>query len=1162
MKPIKLKIKGINSFIEEQPVDFEELTDRGLFGIFGPTGSGKSTVLDGITLALYGEVARKSDNFINTNCTTASVSFEFQISGKEIKRYLVTRDFKSYETGKPRSNGAKLLELTGGDPIVLADKKIQVDNKIKEIIGLDCVDFTRTVVLPQGKFSEFLSLDGKPRREMLERLFNLQEYGDVLSIKLSKKMAGEKEKLSILQGKLSGYEDITEDRLKEENDKKEALINDIKVLNLEKVELDKSYEDGEKLYNLLKEYNEYKKEESILENRKEEIVDIQKRVEKGEGALKVNPYLKAFLETTEELKASIEQREKNKLALENVKKEKEETDKSILKLKEERDKKIPELRIKEQSIKEGIVQKEELVRVYEELQVEKKSILELKDIVNEKQVNKNALTNSIGILKEEIVRVEETIDSLKVEDELKELVQQGLLQEEKYILAKNQYTKISGNLVECKNVLEKDLKDLKVLEEEYNKVKQKLDLCTNKLKEEEEKNPGSDSDLINLNQTINELEKNWSEFNKLTEEKNKVEKELEIDENKATNLKSKIELLDVEVNDLKEKVKSEREKNIANALRESLKSGEECPVCGSREHFIENINLVTNEEVLSLEEILTTKEKDLNEAKIEISKLEERVSISKERKEKILESLNLLGEDFKVFEVGTLKEKFKNLKESMDIHAKVLKELSREKDILTQNNLNISSELKSKEGRTQEGEKNLKVLEKDVESVKITLKSEEDILKDLNNKSGVLDFKLKWRELQEKEKKVEVLQKEIKNKRNKVDEDEKIEKKMDSDLNQLKEEGSVRKQVLQEKIKNFNEKKEALETKFGKENLEEVLKATILEIERVESIYATLEEKKKKVDNEYQIISDLFITLVTKQEELTKRSAKEEENLNKAIEDEGFLSKEDVISCLISKESLEDLKKKITDYKESLSKVKGTVESLLKKIDGKEISEEEFIILKEEKNKKQAEIVEKEKEKARVEEAIERINKKLEEFSDLIKEREELDKNLALLKDLDGLLKGKKFVEYMATAQLKYISLEASKKLKDITGGIYGLEVDADGKFLIRDYKNGGAERDASTLSGGETFLASLCLALALSSQIQLKGTAPLELFFLDEGFGTLDENLLEVVMSSLEKIHNDKLKVGIISHVESIKNRIPVKLMVSPAETGRGGSKVKIERS
>ena len=83
---------------------------------------------------------------------------------------------------------------------------------------------------------------------------------------------------------------------------------------------------------------------------------------------------------------------------------------------------------------------------------------------------------------------------------------------------------------------------------------------------------------------------------------------------------------------------------------------------------------------------------------------------------------------------------------------------------------------------------------------------------------------------------------------------------------------------------------------------------------------------------------------------------------------------------------------------------------------------------------------------------------------------------------------------------------------------------------------------------------------MSLSEEIQLKGTAPLELFFLDEGFGSLDENLLDVVMTSLERIHNEHLKVGIISHVESVKARVPVRLIVSPAQSGIRGSKVEIE--
>lgn len=75
-----------------------------------------------------------------------------------------------------------------------------------------------------------------------------------------------------------------------------------------------------------------------------------------------------------------------------------------------------------------------------------------------------------------------------------------------------------------------------------------------------------------------------------------------------------------------------------------------------------------------------------------------------------------------------------------------------------------------------------------------------------------------------------------------------------------------------------------------------------------------------------------------------------------------------------------------------------------------------------------------------------------------------------------------------------------------------------------------------------------------------MKGAAPLELFFLDEGFGTLDENCLEVVMEALEKIRNKKRSVGVITHVEEIKNRIPVHLLIEPAKAGEGGSKISIQ--
>jgi len=100
MRPIKLELSGLNSYIEKVSIDFEELTNRGLFGIFGNTGSGKSTILDAITIAMYGNISRNTNEFINSSCDKAIISYEFEIGSKNAKRrYIVDRTIVRSNTG-------------------------------------------------------------------------------------------------------------------------------------------------------------------------------------------------------------------------------------------------------------------------------------------------------------------------------------------------------------------------------------------------------------------------------------------------------------------------------------------------------------------------------------------------------------------------------------------------------------------------------------------------------------------------------------------------------------------------------------------------------------------------------------------------------------------------------------------------------------------------------------------------------------------------------------------------------------------------------------------------------------------------------------------------------------------------------------------------------
>ncbi|ONI47911.1 hypothetical protein AN644_03430 [Candidatus Epulonipiscium fishelsonii] len=363
---------------------------------------------------------------------------------------------------------------------------------------------------------------------------------------------------------------------------------------------------------------------------------------------------------------------------------------------------------------------------------------------------------------------------------------------------------------------------------------------------------------------------------------------------------------------------------------------------------------------------------------------------------------------------------------------------------------------------------------------------------------------------------------------------------------------------IEEKVKDIELKQQNILEKADKNQLQEVIDR----INQINMKWKDLDKQKQEVEKEYINHNNKHLEFEVKSREASSKYIRSEEKLKDLLDKYNYSTIDEARKDYIKPEDIEQFEKSIKNYYEELTQSKYEIDKLIELIGSRFVTDEELRQTKFSKTYTEDKVNRITAESIKIKEQIIEMSKKLEDMKEITMQSETLEHKLSMLKELQNVLKGKKLVQFVATERLKYVANEASKKLLDITNGNYGLESDNDGNFIIRDYKNGGIVRDTTTLSGGETFLVSLALALALSVEIQLKGTSPLELFFLDEGFGTLDEDLLDIVMSSLEKLHHDKLKVGIISHVESIKNRVPVKLLVSPSKSGEGGSKVKIERS
>ncbi|MCO8270833.1 SMC family ATPase [Actinoplanes sp. TRM 88003] len=183
----------------------------------------------------------------------------------------------------------------------------------------------------------------------------------------------------------------------------------------------------------------------------------------------------------------------------------------------------------------------------------------------------------------------------------------------------------------------------------------------------------------------------------------------------------------------------------------------------------------------------------------------------------------------------------------------------------------------------------------------------------------------------------------------------------------------------------------------------------------------------------------------------------------------------------------------------------------------------------------------------RSEAALQRLVDRREQAHELTEQRMTLQREMRVAKSLAGHLRANNFERWLLEEALDLLVDGASRILRELTGGQYDLIHDK-GEFFVIDHHDAGLRRGVRTLSGGETFQASLALALALSEQLAGMSTtaASLESIVLDEGFGTLDAATLDVVAATLENLaaRGDRM-VGVVTHVNALAERVPVRFEV-----------------
>ncbi|OCT17162.1 hypothetical protein A8709_24595 [Paenibacillus pectinilyticus] len=1157
MRPIQLQMSGLQSYRELQTIDFSQLLDAGVFGIFGPTGSGKSSILDAITLSLYGKVERASGGtqaIMNHAEQTLFVSFTFELTNASgTERYRVERQFKRGAEMSINGTIARLLHILGDETIVLADKAGEVNQQVQHILGLSMQDFTRAVVLPQGKFAEFLTLTGKDRRQMLQRLFHLETYGDQLSAKVSSKVKETDSAVKQLAAEQQGLGEATSAALEDANKRLLEAEAEATRSKLHLEQQEKQFEESKQVYQWLKESDGLQQEKHKHEEQSGLIAEKERLIQLAEQAERVVPYLEQHALAQKDVLASQSQLETASAAQVQAETNYEQTTQAFEKAQQELASQEGPLLLRLDQLEQARIIQQELEQVQAQMQRMQTSELEVNAALTKvrAEISKANETKQKAVTKQAELKAQL---KLVETDTAKRQLLQTAVQDKKAILLIQEQEK------EAKQGSDDRTKAFAAEELSVRIIKEKLGSLQEKLMVWLTSHSTCSENLVQQDGRITSF---LLDFQGWKEHQKKL-------------------------------LKHQERHALASRLAEELELGAPCPVCGSTEHPLKT-NIQGSSE-RAYETGLSEDSLQKNETFLQMVK---EVQFSNKQMTRRIKDVNTQATEL-VLQIDA--QAGRHAYSESGVLTMQEAAVSLENAMLTESNLRVELPF---EKWQQEWTILESVVHSNMSRADECMQTFQDITKAYHQLSSqalissaqaqaaaslMAEAQSRWNGLvQQVEKRIrewetrfaelswdaidDLLTAILENERIAEEIRGRIEKSIPfleellaniESLQTAAQEHERTALQLHERLQGLAQlaadKSRQLAMRAPGAAVSELIAEANNTLAQLRQLAQQTKLAHAAAQREQSLAAQRFSAAAEAAAAASRQLAQTERALHSALADNGFASREAAEAAALAPEQRRQWAQLAAEHREREQALRAQLAQLAAKLQGRLLSAAEWA-------QSQAQLSDA---KAGAEAALEARAKAAQGASELAarhlrwceleSQRVEQATQLERLGKLQAVLKANAFVEYLAEEQLMQVSRAASERLGELTRRRYGIEVDSGGGFVIRDDANGGVKRPVGTLSGGETFLTSLALALALSAQIQLKGEYPLEFFFLDEGFGTLDQELLDMVIGALEKLHTDRLAVGVISHVPELRARLVRKLIVQPAEPTGRGSRIVVE--
>jgi len=1207
MKILTLQFKNLNSLIGEWKIDFTQapFADNGLFAITGPTGSGKTTLLDAICLALYHQTPRLgpitiSNNEIMTRGTSeCSAEVQFEVKGLAYRAFWSMRRSRNKVDGNLQQAEVQLAEVATGK--IIASQIKQKNDDVERITGLDFARFTKSMMLSQGQFAAFLNAKENERAELLEELTGTEIYG-LISEKVHEHYSIAKLKLIELEAEAKGVQLLSEEKKQEfieelEQLNKEQTFQKTQVSRLsehsawwkthDKAQADKA--NNEEQLATAKELQQLAQPNLLRLQRSEPAEKLSTPFELWRDAINQIAQSQALL-TTKQIN---EQEIKNKLDDATLRAKAQEEAFTKAKLAQS------EL---EQLINEQVLPLDhQIFSQQNQLAEREASVQESARIQQTTNDKLQSINTSIEIQNQELEASTLYIDQNKSDQSLKQYLgqweqQSKQIQSEKLAIVelekkeKTQQKKLASeqkNSEEAKQSLDKASVSSENAKREWQQAQEAFAKA-----ESDGDIEYLDTQREQLNSThairlqLTEHHKQWvsitTEYREKATTKKQQEQYQQTLVGKREQLRAQYKKQEQLISALGKLVT--QEEHLAQ-YRAELQSGEDCPLCGSTDHP----KLLTD--VVDVSQ--TIQERTQAELELEVIKengQENRSSLDSTNRhiEEIQQRLNSL-----VVEQATLEKQWETASSELRINLPIddaasLDSYERENNqafeklsekivslkLVEKQAINtkstydqqlraaadIQSDLKLITQGIENNSNNLVLIKQDITQRYSVIKSYEETLYTHLESHGYqcpkpeqlqawLDLKHQdadlWEQNSNNKEKLEKSLSLLEVERKTIQENlSQLDKQLALSRNEYNQLSQSLNSMAQKRRALFGDKEVIAEREYSQKTLKETEikhnkltnsvhqlsgdhRAILAEVTSARALIEEQKENEKERESVWQ--SELQASPFSSQDEF-KMALMPESERNRLLEQKQKLASDVDQASALQKNATQVLQA-VLEHQHAADWIKQSMSEVDSEIKILDLSLEKL-------SQRHGEITNEQSSDQERRESQQALFDEIEQF------RSQYD-DIQYLHSLVGSQKGDKFRKFAQGLTLDNLVYLANKQLERLHARYLLRRKQSEGLELsVMDTWQGDLERDTKTLSGGESFLVSLALALALSDLVSHKTS--IDSLFLDEGFGTLDSETLDIALDALDNLNATGKMIGVISHIEAMKERIPTQIRVS----------------